>query len=88
MWHHNGELFRRVTPDQFVHDIAVVLRHSTQVRISTAVVGTYSHLSTSLRISGLQNLYDKYKEKGFVVLGFPCNQVNILHLCSHVLQCP
>lgn len=24
---------------------------------------------------GLQGLYDKYKEKGLVILGFPCNQV-------------
>jgi peroxiredoxin len=24
---------------------------------------------------GLQALYDKYKEKNFVIIGFPCNQV-------------
>lgn len=26
-------------------------------------------------IKGLQALYEKYKDKGFVILGFPCNQV-------------
>jgi len=24
--------------------------------------------------AGLQNLYDKYKDKGLEILGFPCNQ--------------
>lgn len=23
---------------------------------------------------GLQSLYEKYKEQGFIVIGFPCNQ--------------
>ncbi len=34
-------------------------------------------------ISGLQAIYDKYKDKDFVILGFPCNQVG-----SHPSLCP
>ena len=26
------------------------------------------------QFEGLQKLYDEYKDKGFVILGFPCNQ--------------
>ena len=26
------------------------------------------------QFEGLQELYNKYKDQGFIVLGFPCNQ--------------
>ena len=35
---------------------------------------------------GLEALYKKYKDQGFVILGFPCNQVRPiphLHPCPH-----
>lgn len=38
------------------------------------IVNTASKCGFTPQYSGLQKLYDKYKDKGFVVLGFPCNQ--------------
>jgi len=38
------------------------------------VVNTASECGLTPQYAGLQELYSKYKEKGFVVLGFPCNQ--------------
>jgi glutathione peroxidase len=38
------------------------------------IVNTASQCGLTPQYSGLQETYEKYKEKGFVVLGFPCNQ--------------
>ncbi|MFK8115290.1 MAG: glutathione peroxidase [Rubripirellula sp.] len=38
------------------------------------VVNVASQCGLTSQYEGLQSLYSKYKEKGFVVLGFPCNQ--------------
>lgn len=38
------------------------------------VVNTASKCGLTPHYAGLQDLYSKYKDKGFVVLGFPCNQ--------------
>lgn len=38
------------------------------------IVNTATGCGFTPQYEGLQNLYDKYKEKGFVVLDFPCNQ--------------
>jgi hypothetical protein len=39
------------------------------------VVNTASACGFTPQFAELQGVYDKYKNKGFVVLGFPCNQV-------------
>lgn len=38
------------------------------------IVNVASKCGFTKQYTGLQEIYDKYKDKGFVVLGFPCNQ--------------
>eukprot|EP01097_Dermamoeba_algensis_P007720 TRINITY_DN492_c0_g1_i1.p1 TRINITY_DN492_c0_g1~~TRINITY_DN492_c0_g1_i1.p1 ORF type:complete len:210 (-),score=39.74 TRINITY_DN492_c0_g1_i1:113-715(-) len=38
------------------------------------IVNVASHCGFTGQYKGLQQLYDKYKDRGFVVIGFPCNQ--------------
>ncbi len=40
------------------------------------IVNTASECGFTPQLDGLQKLYDANKEKGFEVLGFPCNQFN------------
>lgn len=38
------------------------------------IVNTASECGFTPQFEGLENLYQKYKDKDFVILGFPCNQ--------------
>jgi glutathione peroxidase len=38
------------------------------------IVNVASHCGNTPQYEGLEALYRKYKDRGFVVLGFPCNQ--------------
>ena len=38
------------------------------------IVNTASKCGFTPQYEGLENLYEKYQDKGLVILGFPCNQ--------------
>ncbi|MDA8746232.1 glutathione peroxidase [Rubripirellula amarantea] len=38
------------------------------------IVNTASKCGLTPQYAGLQSLYEKYKDKGLVIIGFPCNQ--------------
>lgn len=38
------------------------------------IVNTASECGFTPQFEGLQKLYDEYKDRGFIILGFPCNQ--------------
>ena len=38
------------------------------------IVNVASHCGFTPQYEGLEKIYEKYKDKGFFVLGFPCNQ--------------
>ncbi|PYI51792.1 glutathione peroxidase [Paenibacillus flagellatus] len=40
------------------------------------IVNTASRCAYSRQFAGLQRLYDTYRDQGFTILGFPCNQFN------------
>lgn len=46
-------------------------RHKGQVIL---IVNTASKCGLTPQFEGLQELHDKYADKGLVILGFPCNQ--------------
>ncbi len=38
------------------------------------IVNTASKCGNTKQFAGLESLYKKYQDKGFVIIGFPCNQ--------------
>lgn len=41
------------------------------------IVNTASKCGFTKQYEGLEELYEKYKDQGFVILGFPCNQFGV-----------
>ena len=63
-----------------IYDITVTAADGGRVSMSEyagkvlLIVDTATGCGFTPQYAGLQSLYDKYSERGFVVLDFPCNQ--------------
>ena len=63
-----------------IYDFTVKAQDGSDVQLSKyqgkvlLVVNTATGCGLTPQYEGLQNLYDTYKEKGFEILDFPCNQ--------------
>ncbi|SEN66922.1 Glutathione peroxidase [Streptococcus equinus] len=64
-----------------IYDFTVKAQDGSDVQLSKyqgkvlLVVNTATGCGLTPQYEGLQNLYDTYKEKGFEILDFPCNQI-------------
>lgn len=63
-----------------VYDFTVKTKSGAEKNLSDykgkvlLIVNTASKCGFTPQYEGLQKLYDRYKDKGFEILGFPCNQ--------------
>ncbi|MEZ5119925.1 MAG: glutathione peroxidase [Candidatus Nanopelagicales bacterium] len=63
-----------------IYDFKVAARDSSQVDLAEykgqvlVIVNTASKCGFTPQFAGLEQLYEQYKDQGFTVIGFPCNQ--------------
>ncbi|HWU44721.1 MAG TPA: glutathione peroxidase [Bdellovibrio sp.] len=65
---------------QTMHDFKVKAADGSEVALSkykeqaVLVVNVASKCGFTPQYAGLEQMYEKFKDKGFIILGFPCNQ--------------
>ena len=63
-----------------LYDLSATLNNGKEKKLSTfkgkvlLIANTASECGFTPQYQGLQELYERYKDRGFEVLGFPCNQ--------------
>ena len=63
-----------------LHDLSFTDNHGHHVPLSeyagkpVLIVNTASKCGFTPQYEGLQQLHEKYKDRGLIVLGFPCDQ--------------
>lgn len=63
-----------------IYDFSATLNNGKDKKLSAykgkvlLIVNTASRCGNTPQYAGLQELYDKYKDRGFEILAFPCNQ--------------
>lgn len=63
-----------------IYDLTVIDRKQNKVNLSEfkgkvlLIVNTATHCGFTKQYDGLRDLYEKYKDQGFEILDFPCNQ--------------
>ena len=66
----NAELYK-FSAERLQGDVQSIADYAGKVLL---IVNTASNCGFTPQYAGLEALYERYKERGLVILGFPCNQ--------------